>query len=202
MESNEDDVFARALAAGRIVTEGGKLRMVPRYVSDGVALRLIADIAEGSATANSLPNIARIAREAVGKTTAKRRPETAQTSEADIDNKWTPGPWMVVPARDGDDVNIAAPHPPGREHLTSAHPGGFAVACVWALWGCDGGQAVTVANAHLIAAAPEMAKLLQAASHALRSYQYGNSATELAQGCADQIDALLAKARAESPASS
>ena len=37
----------------------------------------------------------------------------------------------------------------------------------------------------------ELKKLLQAASHALRSYQYGNASTELAKACADKIDAAL-----------
>jgi hypothetical protein len=34
-------------------------------------------------------------------------------------------------------------------------------------------------------------QLLLAASHALRSYQYGNSATELAKEVADEVDAFL-----------
>jgi hypothetical protein len=35
-------------------------------------------------------------------------------------------------------------------------------------------------------------RLLVTSSHALRSYQYGNSAPDLAEGIADQIDAFLA----------
>jgi hypothetical protein len=50
------------------------------------------------------------------------------------------------------------------------------------------------ANAHLIAAAPEMLKALYAAIHALRSYQYGNSATDLARECADHCDEVYRKA--------
>jgi hypothetical protein len=38
----------------------------------------------------------------------------------------------------------------------------------------------------------KLARLLTGASHALRSYQYGNSATDLAKGVADAIDAALA----------
>jgi hypothetical protein len=34
-------------------------------------------------------------------------------------------------------------------------------------------------------------QLLLAASHALRSYQYGNGATELAKEVADEVDAFL-----------
>lgn len=52
------------------------------------------------------------------------------------------------------------------------------------------------ANANLFAAAPQMLNALTAASNALRSYQYGNSATELAKEIADACDAALAKARA------
>jgi len=38
----------------------------------------------------------------------------------------------------------------------------------------------------------EAKRLLEAASHALRSYQYGNAATELAGEMADLIDNFLA----------
>lgn len=71
------------------------------------------------------------------------------------ENKPTPGPWSIVPAPDGDDINIAAPYPPGHA-LAKAHPNGFAVACAWALWDRDGGRDTQVANARLIAAAPDL----------------------------------------------
>ena len=38
----------------------------------------------------------------------------------------------------------------------------------------------------------ELKNLLQAASHALRSYQYGNASPDLAKSCADKIDQALA----------
>ena len=38
----------------------------------------------------------------------------------------------------------------------------------------------------------ESKRLLDAASHALRSYQYGNAATDLAEEMAEAIDAFLA----------
>jgi len=44
---------------------------------------------------------------------------------------------------------------------------------------------------------PEILKALEAASHALRSYQFGNAATELAKECADHCDEILRKARGE-----
>lgn len=54
------------------------------------------------------------------------------------------------------------------------------------------------ANANLIAAAPELYKALQAASHALKSYQHGNTATDLAAGVAAFADAALARAEGRS----
>ena len=42
----------------------------------------------------------------------------------------------------------------------------------------------------------ELVRILGAASHALRSYQYGNVATDLAESIADTIDAALKKAEA------
>jgi hypothetical protein len=47
----------------------------------------------------------------------------------------------------------------------------------------------------LMEATPEILKALEAASHALRSYQFGNAATELAKECADHCDDILRKVR-------
>src|SRR4051812_4245860 len=47
----------------------------------------------------------------------------------------------------------------------------------------------------LMEATPEMLKALEAACNALRSYQYGNAATGLAQEIADHCDEVLRKAR-------
>ena len=44
----------------------------------------------------------------------------------------------------------------------------------------------------------QLTETLRAASHALRSYQYGNSSEELAEEMADKIDAVIA-ARAKEP---
>jgi hypothetical protein len=46
----------------------------------------------------------------------------------------------------------------------------------------------------VLAAAPDLLKTLIAASHALRSYQYGNASTELAQEIADAADIAIAAA--------
>jgi hypothetical protein len=49
------------------------------------------------------------------------------------------------------------------------------------------------ANAELIAAAPELLRLLHAAYGALRSYELGNQSTELAKEVADAIQPLLTR---------
>jgi len=115
--------------------------------------------------------------------------------------KFTPGPWELVvelPTQYGDHVDA----------------GGFRIdadgveqlAYVWnpnkrinpdSLKQEDGepfGDPNARANAHLIAAAPELWQALKAASHALRSYQHGNTAPDLAAQVADFADAALAKA--------
>lgn len=61
--------------------------------------------------------------------------------------------------------------------------------------GYDGGTATERWNRR--ATPPEDSKLreaLEAASHALRSYQYGNASTELAKAIADKCDAALSRA--------
>jgi histidinol-phosphate/aromatic aminotransferase/cobyric acid decarboxylase-like protein len=77
---------------------------------------------------------------------------------------------------------------------------GMYVNCVYCghRYGRDGEVPVSMAGVlkRHIAHCPEhpMSKLvatLKAASHALRSYQYGNSATDLAQEMADSIDAVI-----------
>jgi hypothetical protein len=52
----------------------------------------------------------------------------------------------------------------------------------------------SVANAHLIAAAPDLLNVAHAASHALKSYEYGNASPELARTCAAALDEAIAKA--------
>jgi len=53
------------------------------------------------------------------------------------------------------------------------------------------------ANARLIAAAPDLLKCLNAATKALRSYQYGNGSSDLAESIADVCDVAIAKATGE-----
>ncbi|RWO29623.1 MAG: hypothetical protein EOS10_22540 [Mesorhizobium sp.] len=61
-------------------------------------------------------------------------------------------------------------------------------------------QALTILGdiASRAAASAALIKALKAASHALRSYQYGNSATDLAQSTADFCDEVL-KSVGEAP---
>jgi hypothetical protein len=53
------------------------------------------------------------------------------------------------------------------------------------------------ANAHLIAAAPDLYKTLETAHHALVSYAFGNSSPELAEEMVIAVEAALARARGE-----
>ena len=79
---------------------------------------------------------------------------------------------------------------------------GCYVNCVYCghRYGRDGEVPVSMADVlkRHIAQCPQhpMSKLvatLKAASHALRSYQYGNSASDLAEEMADKIDAVIAE---------
>jgi len=81
-------------------------------------------------------------------------------------------------------------------HIT-ASPHGSTRPVVRTDWKIDGSEDVgeeLTANANLISAAPDLFKALQAASHALKSYQHGNTATGLAADVAAFADAALAKA--------
>jgi len=100
---------------------------------------------------------------------------------------YTPGPWTRIAGE-------------RFKHDSSAgvkDAAGHYIACALDQNRFDRDEEVE-ANARLIAAAPEMHKFLTAASHALRSYQYGNSATEPAKDLADLIDAVLLTVRGES----
>ncbi len=55
----------------------------------------------------------------------------------------------------------------------------------------DGTFIVRACNAHA-----DLVKALTAASHALKSYQYGNSAIDLAKVTAEMCDAVISKAGA------
>jgi hypothetical protein len=99
----------------------------------------------------------------------------------------TPGPWTRIAGE-----RFKHDHSAGVRA-----PDGNYIACALDRNRYDKDEEVE-ANARLIAAAPEMLRLLTAASHALRSYQYGNSATDPAKDVADLIDAVLVTVRGES----
>lgn len=94
--------------------------------------------------------------------------------------KFTPGPWVHERLNSGS-----------RELVVKATQEGLNGNTVVATR-IPGPEAP--ANAHLIAAAPDMHKALVAAGHALRSYQFGNAATDLAREIADACEAAVAKA--------
>lgn len=92
----------------------------------------------------------------------------------------TPGPWTVHEHNSGASIVDAGPF----EILLTSRTG--ATAAVW------------TANAHLIAAAPDMKRALTACYHALQSYVYGNGSEQLAKECADAAMAALKKAEGRS----
>lgn len=89
---------------------------------------------------------------------------------------FTPGPWEFSEELQAGGIRIYAWHGPVRVSPATA---------------------AGLQDAHLIASAPDLWKALKAASHALRSYQYGNSDGSLAMSVADHADAVLAKSCGE-----
>lgn len=101
--------------------------------------------------------------------------------------KFTPGPWTIEEPMGADNPWIVEAGKAVHEWR-----------CL-AIVPCDADddevpRLEAEANARLIAAAPDLYRLLTAAKHALRSYQYGNAATDLAKDIADDAEKLIAKA--------
>lgn len=106
--------------------------------------------------------------------------------------KFTPGPWTICWATyDGRRVQFEI----------TASPYGSIRPLAQTRWKTDWslveGEELE-ANGHLIAAAPELYRALCAAQAALKSYQYGNSSTELAAEIAAFANKALAKAEGRS----
>ncbi len=80
-----------------------------------------------------------------------------------------------------------------REHFAVAPAAGPTLAFL-----PEGRADIQAANARLIAAAPDMLKLLHAAYHALESYRYGNASPDLAASVAVAIHDVIAKAEGRS----
>lgn len=99
------------------------------------------------------------------------------------EQRWTPGPWQVKFDEDWMDTMIIA-------------PGGAATAKAWDLWedSEDGKvtQMPTDANAHLIAAAPELYEALRITKVHLEASGFDAKGKVVAQA-----NAALAKARGE-----
>lgn len=92
---------------------------------------------------------------------------------------WTPGPWRIYDY--GDSYEVLVIHRDSENRI-----------CFMATPGSSGDPVMIAANARLIAAAPDMANALKGAMHALKSYQYGNAAPDLAEEIAEHIGAILA----------
>jgi hypothetical protein len=108
--------------------------------------------------------------------------------------QFTPGPWRLTEYSFGQPGGLEVAIHAGSSRLAVVHgshvvpdvPGAISVLPLPA-----------AANARLIAAAPALYEQLHAAVLALRSYQYGNSAEDLAREAADAGEALLALVRGE-----
>lgn len=99
---------------------------------------------------------------------------------------------MTAPAPAPYDFLAIGANASGGFHLYVTDANGRKIAAVW------GKAEEKEATARLFVASAAMREALTAASHALRSYQYGNSATDLAQEIADSCDAALALCEAQS----
>jgi len=102
--------------------------------------------------------------------------------------KFTPGPWTICwQTYNGRRCNF---------HITASPYGSVRplARTDWKMeWSEVEGEEL-VANAQLMAAAPDLFRALMAAQAALKSYQYGNASPELAIEIAAFADAALAKA--------
>lgn len=106
----------------------------------------------------------------------------------------TPGPWEFRKAGtsilNGTTTRFPA-------HVVHHYKDNLGRRCMAFVAACDAASLPNDANACLIATAPEMAKLLEASRHLLKSYEYGNSATEPAKDMADRIEQVLKDAGIE-----
>ncbi len=109
----------------------------------------------------------------------------------------TPGPWKV------DRHQTNGPRVDGV--CASIVRGDLFLAEVWADFEAeengdgDIAKGTGLANARLMAAAPELLELLITASHALKSYMFGNASPELAAEVAYAADVVIAKATGQPP---
>ncbi len=108
------------------------------------------------------------------------------------EHKHTPGPWKIERQEYPADMDVSFEITVPREDGTERH---ICQTIMRDKSEEQGWIAEDEANALLIVTAPEMMEKLEAAVQALRSYQYGNASTELAESVADAGQAVLAKAK-------
>jgi hypothetical protein len=99
----------------------------------------------------------------------------------------TPGPW-VWRWKSGSLHQVGTDRPFGATVLAPSYEYDRGVE-----------NEVSEADAALIAAAPDLLKAVRGAYHALKTYQYGNASTELAEEIANFCAAAIAKATGEPP---
>lgn len=105
-----------------------------------------------------------------------------------METKHTPGPWRV-------DVWKYSMATPPRECPTIVAEKD-AIAEVFALWCPDDREAERIANAHLIAAAPELLAALEGLLAEMDSYQYGKPWPGRPHAKCDAALRAIAKAKA------
>ena len=91
----------------------------------------------------------------------------------------TPGPWKLVPAKNPS------------YNFISAHTWHKLTRVVVRMEGCGSDSKEGVANAHLIAAAPDLLDAAEKALHYMRLHKYAD------QAWADDLASAIAKARGE-----
>lgn len=75
--------------------------------------------------------------------------EHKQRVLAHLEGQYTPGPWRIGTVRRDGDISI------NSTSKAAVNLGEMTVALAYELWDRDGGRAVSMANARLIAAAPD-----------------------------------------------
>lgn len=106
-----------------------------------------------------------------------------------MSGKWTPGPWRVE-----KDTTLVWGNcnPEDASSWGMGFPVARSVTRSFTVWAQQPDDDEAVANAHLIAAAPDLYAALEAAVWRMRQYDY-----QAMQATLQEADAALAKARGE-----
>jgi hypothetical protein len=109
--------------------------------------------------------------------------------------------WLFFPGIEADTpeqaAKLVAEKPTDEAEYTDDCEGATTSALVDLVGDEDYSESVTIDLDPVKAAAQELYETLTAASHALKSYQYGNASPDLAETVSKKADAILAKARGE-----